>query len=246
VYLLIDIGNSAVKWVISPEDKFKVIEKKSFPVSDKRWLSKLKTDYQKYHPKKVVFASVKPSLDTAIKQIIPSAVKVKLDFLETLIGVDYETKTTLGIDRILNALGGLNYADTFVVVSLGTATVVDLTLNKTFKGGLIFCGIHKQLECLTRQTELIRNIETSTKLPLVGKSTSQAVWGGIIYSTLYGIKGIAETLKEIYSTETLIVTGGNLKLVKDYIKEIFQQWKLILDEEIAFRGLFKVTASLND
>jgi len=43
----------------------------------------------------------------------------------------------LGVDRLFSAFGGLEFADTFLVISLGTTTVVDLVLNRTFKGGSI-------------------------------------------------------------------------------------------------------------
>jgi len=245
VYLLIDVGNTAVKWIITPSNQFEVLEEKKFPVGEKTWVKSLLEDYQNYRPLKVAYSSVKPSVDKVFKEIFPLAEKATVEKLEPLIGIDYETKHTLGVDRVLNALGGLEYGNTFAVVSLGTATVVDLTLDKTFKGGFIFCGLQKQMDCLLQNTELIKVSDFSQTPPTLGKNTSQAVWGGIFYSTLFGIKEICNLWREKFGIDTLIITGGFSNLLERHLRKYLNNWKVIKDVYLTLKGLKRWLDRLN-
>ena len=225
--LLVDVGNSTVKWRLSKIDKYKPIET---GVLTFKKLVELKRFA--HLPYKLV-ASVKPSLNKGLKEILKNPIFLNVKACEKIIKVNYKTPETLGVDRILNAIGGLEYGKSFVVVSFGTATVVDLVLNKTFEGGTIFLGFEKHAECLAKKGEQLKEFIPSEKPPLLGKSTQECISSGVFYNQLFTTKGFIKHFRDIYDVKKVICTGGLGKFFKDYLKCIY-------DKELIFKGMFKV------
>lgn len=225
--LLVDVGNSSVKWRLTPADDYKPIGGGILTFDRLEELKKF-ADI----PHKAV-ASVKPSVNPALERILKNPCFVSVEDCKPLIGIDYKTPSTLGIDRLLNAIGGLEYGNTFAVVSFGTATVVDLILEKTFKGGVIFLGVEKHLECLAKKGEKLPEVEPKNNPPLLGQSTAECLQSGVFYSQIFTAKGLLENFKTLYGVGKVILTGG-------YADFFHPQIGGIIDKELLFRGLFRV------
>ena len=238
--LLIDIGNSAVKWIITPQDKFYPLVFQSIHLGKlNEIITNLKQLKDKYNFKKVIVSSVKPSLNTVLKNIFPEARFPTVNDLQNFIKIDYKSPKTLGIDRLFNAIGGLHYDKSFVIVSIGSATVVDLVIDKTFIGGVIFLGIENHINCLSVKTELLPKIKIENIPPSIGRTTTEAISSGVFWSHLYAIKGFINNFQQNYGVNRIILTGGLAFLFRKFFKT-----KIILDPYLTFRGIYKVAKVL--
>ncbi len=232
--LLLDIGNTFTKWLVTEACKpLSVLNRGEFPSSGETFEKKLSELARKYPTARVFVSSVKPSSEGTIKNLFPSAETVSAEKLRGLIPVDYETPETLGADRVLNALGGLRYADTFAVVSFGTATVVDLVVEKVFKGGAVFLGVEKHLECLSKSAEKLPRLKLPSKPHFLGESTEKALLSGVFYSTLFAVRGFLEEYRKRFGVKRVFLTGGAMDLFADELKGFEPEEKPLL----LFEGL---------
>ena len=225
--LLVDVGNSSVKWRLTPTETYKPTEGGVLTFDHLEELKRFSDIPHKW------VASVKPSINPLLEEVLNNPHFVSVEDCKPLIDIDYKTPTTLGIDRLLNAIGGLEYGDTFAVVSFGTATVVDLVLNRTFKGGVIFLGVEKHLECLAKKGEKLPKVEFKQNPPFVGQSTEECIQSGVFYNQLFTVKGFLNRFITSYGIEKIILTGGYADFFHPQIGGIF-------DKELLFKGLFKV------
>ncbi len=244
--LLFDIGNSYVKWVLTPINTFRPLIQGRAPSKDIKLLeNKLKLLKQQISDVEnidVYISSVKPSLNKQITNIFPNSYLLSIEDAKNLLQINYQTPETLGIDRIFNAIGGLNYSNSFNVISIGTAVVVDLIINKLFEGGNIFLGFDKHLECLSNNTELISisKMENINNITLPGKNTKNAVLGGIFKSIYFSLSGFIRFYNSNFNIQHVILTGGLAHSFYSFIRKEFTSINLILDPHLIYRGMLRV------
>ena len=226
--LLVDVGNSTVKWAITPLHSYKPLKKGVLKPNRLEELRRFKDI-----PYRVV-ASVRPSLNPHVESLLKKPIFVKNEDCLQLVGSEYKTPRTLGVDRLLNAIGGLDYSDTFGVISFGTATVVDAVVDKKFLGGAIFLGLEKHLRCLSSNAEQLPLEKPTVPSTPLGRSTAECLNVGSFYSQVFTVKGLTDTYRQLYGIETFILTGG----AAEYFKDFFGNY--LLDRELLFKGLFKV------
>jgi len=226
--LLVDVGNSAVKWVISEIGRYRPLQKGILKHNQIEELRKFKEI-----PHRVV-ASVKPSLNPKLAEVLNNPIFVRNEDCLHLISSEYETPHTLGVDRLLNAIGGLHYANSFCVVSFGTATVTDVVIEPTFLGGAIFLGIEKHLDCLYTYAEQLPMEKAQVPRRPIGMNTKECILSGAFYSQVFAVKGLINFYKKLYGIEKVILTGGSAEVFINQFETFF------LDKELLFKGLFKV------
>ena len=232
MFLLLDVGNTAVKWrLLERLGEYRPLKGGVLTFDRLEELKKFSSVPHKW------VSSVKPSVNPLLVEILKNPRFVEVENCRALIEVDYKTPRTLGIDRLLNAVGGLEYGDTFAVVSFGTATVVDLVIDRTFKGGAIFLGTEKHLECLSKKGEQLPRVDLKEIPPLLGKSTDECIQSGTFYNQLFTVRGYLERFKELYGVKGFIYTGGYADLFTPFLGQG------ILDGELLFKGLWKVIKS---
>ncbi len=133
------------------------------------------------------------------------------------IEVDYETLETLGTDRVLLAFGAESfYSENAVVVSAGTALVIDLVLEGVFRGGFITAGVGLKLKALGQATEGIPLYEPEKLDLTIGRSTYECTVAGVLLETKSFVeKTVSKWEKEFGKKLEVIVTGGDGALLKD-------------------------------
>ncbi|MEN3028908.1 MAG: type III pantothenate kinase [Aquificaceae bacterium] len=164
---------------------------------------------------RVLVSSVKPSLDELIRKRYPEAKFVKPE--EVPIETAFEGKEGVGVDRLLNLYGAVRlYGEDLVVVSAGTALVVDLCVDGVFQGGFITLGIGSGLQCLHQRAELIPEIRPR-KLSLdIGTNTEGALLGGFINQALFFIRGCLKSWERKYGKKLkVLLTGGDGWLLEE-------------------------------
>ncbi len=153
---------------------------------------------------------VRESFKDTLRDIFGDRLRI-IEKRDIPIEVDYGTPETLGTDRVLNAYSVmLKGVESAVIVSVGTAIVVDLLLEGVFKGGFITAGPRLKGNCLGTRAEGIPILEPGRTEVLVGRSTQECVRGGIYLESYFYIKNTAKRWVENFKKELpIVITGGD-------------------------------------
>tara|TARA_B110000093_G_scaffold26671_1_gene26058 strand:+ start:1038 stop:1757 length:720 start_codon:yes stop_codon:yes gene_type:complete len=235
MYLLIDIGNTRIKWQY--RDEKNVISSNSVLVEnfmdiDLTEIKSLKKVIVSNVNHSVVLDKVKENLSHFDCLII----EVTSDSNEYLIN-DYTDQSTLGVDRWLTAMGAWKiYGEDSIVINAGTAITIDLIQidqkrNAHFSGGMILPGIAISLGILNNSTNLIDTEIGQSQYPSL--NTKDAVTTGILTS----IQGAVNLVcKKLPSDLPILLTGGDADLIYDQSEE---DWKsrIKIESNLIFEGL---------
>ncbi len=165
---------------------------------------------------RIIASSVRPSLREEFIKRLGNGIKfINPDNIN--IRVEYKSKESIGIDRVLFAYGVKKfYSDTALLVSVGTALVVDLLIEGVFKGGFITCGLRTKAKALHERAEQLPPVEPEIFTETIGTDTLSAIKGGIFLESLYFIKGVKERFENLYGKHLCVfITGGDGYLFKD-------------------------------
>jgi len=235
MYLLIDIGNTRIKW--QQRDDKDILLTDSILVEEF-----MDIDFSSIKSiDKIIVSNVNHSvvLDK-LKEILS---KFKCPIIETkpisneyLIN-DYEDHKTLGIDRWLTALGAWKlYQRPLLVINAGTAITIDLIeLDREskahFKGGMILPGVAISLAVLNNSTNLIDTEIGKSHYPSL--NTKDAVTTGIMTSIQGAINLVCRKLP---SSLPILLTGGDANLIFEQAED---DWKsrIKLEGDLIFEGL---------
>ena len=235
MYLLIDIGNTRIKWQY--RDEKIVISSNSVLVEnfmdiDLTEIKSLKKVIVSNVNHSVVLDKVKENLSHFDCLII----EVTSESNEYLIN-DYTDQLTLGVDRWLTAMGAWKiYGEDSIVINAGTAITIDLIQidqerNAHFRGGMILPGIAISLGILNNSTNLIDTEIGQSQYPSL--NTKDAVTTGILTS----IQGAVNLVcKKLPSDLPILLTGGDADLIYDQSEE---DWKsrIKIESNLIFEGL---------
>lgn len=235
MYLLIDIGNTRIKWQY--RDEKNVISSNSVLVEnfmdiDLTEIKSLKKVIVSNVNHSVVLDKVKENLSHFDCLII----EVTSESNEYLIN-DYTDQLTLGVDRWLTAMGAWKiYGEDSIVINAGTAITIDLIQidqkrNAHFSGGMILPGIAISLGILNNSTNLIDTEIGQSQYPSL--NTKDAVTTGILTS----IQGAVNLVcKKLPSDLPILLTGGDADLIYDQSEE---DWKsrIKIESNLIFEGL---------
>lgn len=152
------------------------------------------------------------------------------------------TYNSLGIDRALSIYGaGETYNYPCLVVDSGTAlTFTGVDRQKKLVGGAILPGLRSQFIALHQQTAALPPVSIPLSLPpRWALDTEKAISSGITYTITAGIYSyINDWLKE-FSNSSVIITGGDRKLIFHYLKSLYPQIIkfIIVDKNLIFQGM---------
>ena len=235
MYLLIDIGNTRIKWQY--RDEKNVISSNSVLVEnfmdiDLTEIKSLKKVIVSNVNHSVVLDKVKENLSHFDSLII----EVTSESNEYLIN-DYTDQLTLGVDRWLTAMGAWKiYGEDSIVINAGTAITIDLIQidqerNAHFRGGMILPGIAISLGILNNSTNLIDTEIGQSQYPSL--NTKDAVTTGILTSIQGAVNLVCNKLP---SDLPILLTGGDADLIYDQSEE---DWKsrIKIESNLIFEGL---------
>lgn len=198
------------------------------------------------------------SVNPALQKIIFNKITVKgvsifqVNIKQRLnLMIEYETLSTLGLDRVCSVVGALDLATNeriisenqfLVTIDFGTATTINIVSpDRKFIGGLIAPGIHTMLKSLNEQTAQLPLPNRQSYQGLIGNSTNSSIFSGVLTATIGMINETMNHLKNESNVLPLVfATGGNSTFILPYIKH-----KLFFDEALVLRGL-KIIYDLNN
>ena len=215
--LLVDIGNSRLKWSLSTDGRRTTIDVFSYREADvsatleRNWGHILPPD-------QVVIVSVAPcqvnsDITAWIKQqwsITPHSVRSEDPYPGLTCG--YDRPEQLGVDRWIAVIAGYHrYKSPVAVVDCGTAVTIDLVDGDgNHHGGWILPGLSMSVGCLRDKTAIpaFDDIQPTTQ---AGRSTAAAIANGCILTIIGAIEKISNDLagQPAFAGIRWVITGGD-------------------------------------
>lgn len=221
----IDIGNSVIHAGWFREGR--LYRSARFPVPPAGDLSRLKRWLGRRPIAGAGIASVNPGLTRPVARIIRDRFHVNPLVIthRTDCGLKfgYLDPRQLGADRIANLAGGRSrFPGNLIIVSFGTATVIDAVFRDGYHpGGAIMPGIGPCLDALARRTARLKRYPPRKPVRIIGRTTAECVQNGVIRGTALAVQGYIIKLKKFYRRDFLcLATGGWARLISPLIPEI--------------------------
>lgn len=148
-----------------------------------------------------------------LRRMIP---KTKLPFVS-----HYQEPERLGSDRVANALFAWEVLDggPAIIISTGTALVIDLLAPGGYRGGAILPGISMQFKALNVFTDALPHLAVPREVVpehlLPGNSTASSISGGVLAGAAGAISAIVNTYRLIdgCNSAPVFATGGDWPLL---------------------------------
>lgn len=210
--LIIDLGNTRLKFSIFQENELQNI----FSIELKE-LEKFMESFDASNIKSCIISNVIEIPQILLNWIHSHEIEVlvlgptiKLPFINT-----YQTPNTLGKDRIANAAAavGLYPNQNVIIADFGTCLKLDyVTAQGEYLGGTISPGIRLRAESMhekTAQLPYLKNEEVLKFAKSVGKTTHEAMAGGVYWGMIHEVIGAFNSFQERYKPAILVLTGGD-------------------------------------
>ena len=228
--LLLDVGNTHVHcgWA----DQSRVTRSIDFPTA--AWREKvpdsaaLKSFMGRRKPQGAYLCSVVPAVTLSAQSVLKELFGIRAEQLspENLIGVgiDYPAPSTIGQDRLANAVAAKqHFGAPVVVVDFGTAVTFDVVNGDgNYAGGIIAPGMAVMTDYLHEKTALLPRIKIREPKSVIGRSTEEAMLVGAVH----GYRGLVRELirelkKELRAPKLPVVaTGGYAAFLAKGLSEI--------------------------
>lgn len=227
--LLIDSGNTALKWTFVKNDQFLPMSR--LLVSDENLHKQLNEIGQSQAPDQVqavVISNVaginreKAITDwcRATYQVDPIYAYVDKAF-NGLVNA-YNPPEKLGIDRWLALIAATNcFKSPLCVADVGTAVTIDAIDDKNhYIGGVILPGLGLMRQSLQQNTDAIGSTQAQIVENMFAKNTEQGVIAGTNLAIAATVDKMIEKLAhQTNVTVTCVMTGGDALQVRPYISQ---------------------------
>ncbi len=176
-------------------------------------------------------AGIEPGLTASLKEEFEFFIEFGPQTIAPIVNL-YETKETLGHDRIAAAVGAgtLFPGKELLVIDAGSAITFDLIDKQNrFLGGNISPGLSMRFRSLHEFTKNLPAIERSDQWPDIGKTTEEAIRAGVQNGMIYEIDGMIDHVLKDWPECQVILTGGDLFFFEKKLKNtIFVKYEITL------------------
>lgn len=242
--LLIDIGNSRLKWAVDDGDSMRVGRSATLDAPLETIAHRLWHDLPR--PDRVVVSNVKgQATERALRAWGAERWNIEPVFVRPNrqshgVASKYRDPGQLGSDRWAAVIGARSMEGAAVcVVDCGTAVTVD-GVNDTgeFIGGVILPGLRLARECLSESTAGIDNV-VAEEVGFPGESTQQAVHIGAVFAVVGGIERSITEFRQLLGDHMVVyLTGGDAAQIGDRLSVT-----AIHHPELVLRGLAVIAGS---
>jgi type III pantothenate kinase len=185
------------------------------------------------------FLKKTPLTGAVLCSVVPSATPLAKEFLRAEfglagleltartvrgVGIDYPKPSTIGPDRLANAVAvKYHFGAPAVVVDFGTAVTFDVVNGHgDYIGGIIAPGLNVMTDYLHEKTALLPRIRIREVSAVVGKNTEQAMLIGAVKGYRGLIRELVGELKRAMQCPHLpvVATGGYARFMSSKLPEI--------------------------
>jgi len=218
--LLVDAGNSLIKWAVVASLGGKIEVKGEIPTRETTaaTIKRLAGDFGGH---RAVLASVVPQVTSWFEEGFGKSLSVLTAETSGLF-FTYPNPAQLGADRLAAALAAFHgKLYPCIIVSCGTATAFTaLDERGAFCGGAIAPGPQTQIDSLAGAAAQLPAISLAGSHDLPAKSTEEAIRAGVILGFRGGVKEIVAELREkMGGNPRVILTGGHAEMVRSVIRD---------------------------
>ncbi len=185
-------------------------------------------------PRQTVICSVVPNVTPlimdAIERYLPNRIILLKHDSDFGLTIRYETPTTLGVDRLVDAFAAAElYGRDCVVIDTGSATTIDaVTREREFLGGVIVAGLEMMAEALASRTAQLFKTDLVAPEQVIGRSTRACIQSGLIYGAVALVDGVVTRIVNEWDAQPhVIATGGNAALLAAYSQTIHEVQPLL-------------------
>ena len=230
--LTIDIGNTRAKIILFEETEpiYEEVLSESLEEAVKRIISR-------FHPQRCAWCNVGGNEEevTRILTHLPLPSTRLTGLTEVPIQVHYQSRATLGADRLAAVLGAttLHPQTDLLIIDAGTCITYDLIdAQGNYWGGNISPGLEMRLKALHQFTARLPLVKDDGEVPPIGNNTETAIRCGVIQGITHEIEGYVSQLRQTYPHLQLFLTGGSKFNFSSPLKE-----EVLNDPYLVARGL---------
>lgn len=136
----------------------------------------------------------------------------------------YQTKKTLGNDRLAAAVGAfcLHPGSNTLIIDAGTAITYDFINEKNqYLGGKISPGLDMRFKALHQFTERLPHLNRGKFDKLFGSTTAESIVAGVQSGVIYETDKTIDMFKEFYTNLNVFITGGDANFFDNKLKNSF-------------------------
>lgn len=239
--LLLDIGNSRIKWGVLKDDSINRIGHIAHDRIQDKGLSALTSKLPRRVDRVLASNVAGTSFATRLSGVIGMHCDTDVQFArseKSACGVtnSYRQPRRLGVDRWVAMIGAWAEVDgACLVVDAGTAVTIDaLDSSGKHLGGQIIAGVGIMAASLARRTSDIPNIQRRTAGPGSGRemfasTTAGAVGQGALNAVVGAVERAARAIRDDQGKATIILTGGDAsRILKSLGEEAIHRPHLVL------------------
>ena len=232
---VVDVGNTETVIGLYEGEKLRThwrLSSKTPRTSDECWiLLKAWCESQSIPMSEIqgfVISSVVPSLtavfrDVAAKYLGQESFIVTAE-TDTGLKILYDTPSTVGADRICNAVAGyFHHGGPLIIVDFGTATTFDVISERgEYLGGAIALGVMGASQELHRLAAKLPRVDMLFPPAVVGKTTETSIQSGIMFGTVALVDGMVGRIAEEMGWKVFraVATGGVAPMIAEKSKKI--------------------------
>lgn len=224
--IIIDAGNTCVKVYFFNANT--VIKKMQFAYDEQQELFNMLSEYSNYM---FILSDVKSVIAPKMRSLFKKQTFVCESTGKLPIEIDYETKETLGFDRIADAAGAVFLSPNThkLIIDMGTAITIDYVSDKNiFEGGVISPGMHIRFAALHEKTGKLPLASYSDQISLCPKSTLHAIESGVVQGIVFEIHQYIAEYKTIFPDIQVFLCGGDAFFFEKMVKKpIFAEPNLL-------------------
>ncbi|UXP33284.1 type III pantothenate kinase [Reichenbachiella agarivorans] len=221
----IDIGNTRIKIGVFIEDVLST-------TLQANTLHEVQTMLNEIRPERVITCSVSTPVSEQRSYLSDYNVLYLTPDTPVPVHNRYESKMTLGLDRLAAVVGAesLGFEQDVLVIDVGTCITYDLLdRQKNYHGGSISPGIELRFKSMNDYTKNLPLITDYQEANLVGKSTREALISGVICGIAAEIQGMIGLFRGSWPDLKVIMCGGGANRFESKLKEsIFASPELVL------------------
>ena len=220
--LTIDIGNTQIVFGIFDEDTLLTnwrFSSNTLRTEDECWamLQSLShaEDINLLKVRGSIISSGVPNLTKILSNMVITRLQHKPVIVNSTLNIGikihYDDPTTVGADRLCNAIAGFSkYGGPVIIVDFGTATTFDvISSNGDYLGGVIATGIETSLQALSQRAARLMRVPLIFPEKIIGTTTEASMQSGLMFGTVELIEGLVNKIKmEIQGEAEVLLTGG--------------------------------------
>ena len=192
--------------------------------------------------------------DAAIASVVPVLTRAWFRCLQKILGydpmrigadtphtlrIDMPNPTTVGADRIANAMAAINtYGAPVIVVDFGTATNIDVVdATGSFRGGAIAPGVMLSASALFSRAAKLSSVPIEAPAAALGSTTETAVQSGLVIGAAAQAEGLVARIKrELQIQDAPVVATGGLARTVAQATDLFTA----VDPDLTLRGIREI------